>query len=415
MADRAIDAGTASELSADDLASATGPSEPSIFGAMPLHPVLADLLAALPPTRSTIEAFVHSQPLPLVEPGAATFLWLGAADQVELLRWINAGIDRAGFEPSALPGLWYLRIAVENAGRFEYKLGIRRGDNEEWILDPANPARAADPFGENSVCRTWGYERPTWSPPRGAPEGRFETVAVDSRAFGQTRQERVYLPAAYRCDGCYPLIVIHDGDDYMAYADLQASLDNLIDAGDIPPVVAVLSQTAHRMAEYPRGRRHARYLVQELLPVIRQRFAVSRDPAHCVLMGASLGAVASLATAFRYPGRFGGLILKSGSFVFDERKLRHRSHPVFHRVARLIRALKRAPNLPPTRAFVSTGELEGLASDNRVLASFLRERGCDVLFRSAWDGHHWHHWRDQLRDGLMWVLRTSDNDNQPRA
>jgi enterochelin esterase family protein len=35
----------------------------------------------------------------------------------------------------------------------------------------------------------------------------------------------------------------------------------------------------------------------------------------------------------------------------------------------------------------------------------LRPRGVDVLFKSAWDGHHWHDWRDQLRDGLTWVLR----------
>ena len=74
--------------------------------------------------------------------------------------------------------------------------------------------------------------------------------------------------------------------------------------------------------------------------------------------------------------------------------------PVFHRIARVMRALRRAPPLPPTRAFVSTGELEGLADENRALASFLRERGVDVLFKSAWDGHHWHNWRDQLRDGL---------------
>jgi enterochelin esterase family protein len=78
---------------------------------------------------------------------------------------------------------------------------------------------------------------------------------------------------------------------------------------------------------------------------------------------------------------------------------------VFFRIAQLVRALRRAPPLPQTRAFVSTGELEGLAGENRALASFLRERGVDVLFKSAWDGHHWHNWRDQLRDGLRWVLR----------
>ena len=131
-----------------------------------------------------------------------------------------------------------------------------------------------------------------------------------------------------------------------------------------------------------------------------------------MLLGASLGAVASLVTAFRYPGVFGGLVLKSGSFILDERKLARRPHPVFHRIARVMRALRRAPPLPPTRAFVSTGELEGLADENRALASFLRERGVDVLFKSAWDGHHWHNWRDQLRDGLRWVLRPGEDQTR---
>ena len=102
-------------------------------------------------------------------------------------------------------------------------------------------------------------------------------------------------------------------------------------------------------------------------------------------------------------------MLKSGSFILDRDKLAGRAHPVFHRVERLVRALKRAPKLPPTRAFVSTGELEGLAEDNEALAMFLRGHGVDVLFKSAWDGHHWHNWRDQLRDGLRWVLRPGED------
>jgi enterochelin esterase family protein len=375
------------------------------------HPAVADLVAGGTPDATALTAFLAQDPFPLVEPGAVTFAWRGNADRVDLVRFIHASASRAGF--ARLPGtdLWLLRLDVENDGRFEYKLAIGRNGGEEWIVDPLNPTRAEDPFGQNSVCRTFGYARPAWSEPRGAPAGHVETVQVESRVFGETRMERVYLPARYAAGHPCPLVVIHDGDDFMTYADLAVSLDNLIDAGDIPPVVAALVQSRDRTGEYPRGRRHARYLVRELLPALSDRFAISDRPGDRVLLGASLGAVASLATAFRYPGVFGGLVLQSGSFVLDERKLERRTHPVFHRVARLVRALRRAPPLPPTRAFVSTGELEGLADDNRALASFLRERGGDVLFKSAWDGHHWHNWRDQLRDGLRWVLAPGGNDN----
>jgi enterochelin esterase family protein len=370
----------------------------------PAHPAVAPLLAAGTPSQAAVDALLSEHSFPLVEPGAATFVYRGAAERVEVVRFIHANADR---EPlTRVPGseLWLARLPVPDGARFEYKLAITRGGAETWETDPLNPVHAEDPFGQNSVCRAFGYQRPAWSRPRGAPKGRIVDLAVRSRVFGEVRGERVYLPPGYDPGASYPLIVIHDGYDFVTYADLAVSLDNLIEAGDIAPVIAALVQTRDRMGEYARGRRHARYLVGDLLPALESRFAVSREPQERVLLGASLGAVASLATAFRYPGVFGGLVLKSGSFIFDPRKLERRPHPVFHRIERLVRALHRVGDLPGTRAFISTGEFEGLADENRALASFLRNRGADVLFRAAWDGHHWHNWRDQLRDGLMWVL-----------
>lgn len=375
-----------------------------VDGAETQHPALRQLLGSGVPSGDAIARFLADHDLPLIEPGAATFVWHGGAKHVELLRWIHAGVDRRPFRKVPDTSLWLLRIPVEDRGRFEYKLNIRRADHDEWVLDPLNPARAGDPFGENSVCRTWGYERPDWSQDRGAPKGSITPIDIVSKSFGETRSEKVYLPADYGTDKAFPLIVIHDGTDFMTYADLSVSLDNLIAAGDIPASVVALVQTRDRLGEYPKGRRHARYLVKELLPAVSAIYSISDRPQDRVLLGASLGAVASLSTAFRYPGVFGGLVLKSGSFILNRSKLHQRAHPAFHRVARLVRAVQRAPRLQNTRAFVSTGELEGLADENRALASFLQDRGVSVLFQSAWDGHHWHNWRDQLRDGLMWVL-----------
>jgi enterochelin esterase-like enzyme len=372
------------------------------------HPAI-EALAIAGPNGEAILAFLTEQPFPLVEPGTLTFAWHGEADRVHLVRWIHGGAGRLPFERLGDTDLWLLRLPVKDGGRFEYKLGIERGGREDLVVDPRNPDRAEDPFGENSEARTLGYERPEWSLPRGAPAGRIEDMAVASRAFGETRMVRVYLPAGHDPDAPLPLVVVHDGDDFVSYADLPAVLDNLIDAGDIPPVIAALVQTRDRLGEYSGSRAHARFLVADLLPALATRWRVAEAPADRVLLGASLGAVASLSTAFRHPGVFGGLVLKSGSFILDERKLARRPHAVFHRIARLMRALRRAPGLPGTRAFVSTGELEGLASENLALASFLRERGAAVLFKSAWDGHHWHNWRDQLRDGLRWTLRPGDD------
>ncbi len=375
----------------------------------PHHPDLARLLVGERPSEDAIAAFLDKATLPLVEPGFCTFLWRGEALRVALLRWIESGVEATPLDRLAETGLWHLRLPVRDGGRFEYKLAIERPDGEEWIVDPLNPDRATDPFGENSVCRTFGYARPDWTEPRGAPRGRIEPFAVVSGIFGETREERLYRPAGDDAGQARPLVIIHDGGDFIAHGNLAVSLDNLIAAGEIPPLAAALVQTRDRLGEYAGGRRHARYLVQELLPALEEHCPISSDPKERVLLGASLGAVASLATAFRFPGVFGGLVLQSGSFILDRRKLADRPHPVFQRIARLVQALKRAPELPETRAFVSTGELEGLADENRALARFLHERGVDVLFRSAWDGHHWQNWRDQLREGLRWVLGPAND------
>ena len=234
------------------------------------------------------------------------------------------------------------------------------------------------------------------------------TLAVTSEVFGHVRHEQVYsahgIEANPTASRRYPTIIVHDGGDFDAFGDLTISLDNLIADGSIPPLIAVLIQTHDRTGEYPRGRRHARYVVNELLPCISGRYPVTDEPSQRVLLGASLGAVASLSTVYRYPGVFGGIVLKSSTVVFDRSKLADRPHPVFHSTARLVEVLKRAPRMNGVRAFVSTGELEGLASDNRALAGMLEERGMHVRFQSSWDGHHWHNWRDQLRDALTWVL-----------
>jgi len=269
------------------------------------HPAISQLLAS-PVSTHAVQQFIAENRFPLVEPGAVTFVWLGHADSVSLLRWIHGGVDR--LELTRLPdtSLWFLKLPVKDNGRFEYKLCTLINGEEHWIHDPLNPARAGDPYGENSVCKTFGYERPQWTRPLGAPEGQIKALPVESLVFQETRHESVYLPAGYDPNKIYPLVIIHDGSDFVTYAHLSDSLDNLIASGTVAPMVVALVQTRDRLGEYARGRRHARYLVNDLMPMLEQQFSLSQRAEDRILLGASLGAVASLSTVFRYPGVFGG-------------------------------------------------------------------------------------------------------------
>ena len=379
------------------------PGTGAMLQGRPMHPRLAALLGR-GTDRRRIQRFLARNTLPLVEPEALTFLVLGEADAVYLRHFMNGIPNGVAFE--RLPGteFWHLRLALPEATRFEYKLDVVRNGHGSWINDPYNPRTATDPFGANSVGHGFGYAPPAWTRPEPeAPAGRIEDFSVRSRAFGETRPMRVYLPAGYAEDRAYPLAILHDGEDFAAHADLGPVLDNLIREGRVPPFVAALSQPGERNGEYTGDPRHADFLTEEALPALRGRFALRQDPQGTVLIGASLGAVASMATAHRHPGVYGALGLKSGSFIFDRGLLKTRD-PLFLRIADFVDRLWDSHERIPGRVFVGCGIHEGLIGQNRVLARFLRERGVAVRFIETRDAHHWQNWRDQLGDSLGWTL-----------
>ena len=336
---------------------------------------------------------------PIVEPGVVIFAWQGDADSVSLRHFLSRGDASFRFEREPGGKLWRLRLRVPDRARFEYKLEI----DGHWVQDPLNPAQATDPFGANSVCETFGYSAPDWVAPNPAiAAGSLEETTVYSPVFGEQRQLGIYRPAGYDEHGDYPLVVIHDGFDYVDHAALLPILDNLIAAGDLPPLVAALTQSPDRMVEYVDDSRHTEFVTSELLPAVEARCAVVQDPRHRILMGASLGAVACLSIAARAPQVFDGVVLKSGSFIFDPRLLETRAR-LFHSIMEFIDGLSREERLMH-RAFVCCGRFEGLVGENRRMAAFLRRAGVATRYVETRDAHHWHNWRDQIRAGLRWCL-----------
>ena len=300
---------------------------------------------------------------PIIEPDAVTFVWKGDADAVWLRHFMALEYESFPFTRVPNSNLWLLRLRVPQAARFEYKFDIVRNGHGEWINDPLNPRLATDPFGANSICETWGYATPDWARPGlGAATGKVEHFMVKSRSFATDREVGVYLPFGYDEGHSYPLVVIHDGYDYVDHAALLPILDNLIECGDLPPLIAALTQSPERSVEYVDDPRHVAFVTEELLPALEERYDVATNPRDRVLMGASLGAVASLSIAARTPRLFGGVVLKSGSFIFDQKLLATRTE-LFRQVSEFIDSLSEDERLLH-RAFVSCGRFEGLVDEN---------------------------------------------------
>jgi enterochelin esterase family protein len=121
-------------------------------------------------------------------------------------------------------------------------------------------------------------------------------------------------------------------------------------------------------------------------------------------MGASFGAVASLATAYRYPDVYGSLLVQSGSFVFTDIGNDHGGGPPFEPVVRFMNRYRAAPRRVADRMFVSCGIYEPLIVPNRSMVPVFEAAGMTVRYTEARDGHSWENWRDRLRDGLSWIF-----------
>jgi enterochelin esterase-like enzyme len=356
------------------------------------------------PDRRRIDRFLRANRFPVVEPHGVTFVYRGAAEVVRLRHWVFGLPSAQPLERVDGTDLWHLFLELPPGSRIEYKFEVVENGVERWINDPLNPVEAHDPFGANSVCSACGYERPDWTLEQaGTRPGSIDELRLESVVFGDERVVRLYLPPRFRRSRRYPLLIVHDGSDFRRYASLQTVLDNLIERLEIAPMIVALSDPRDRFAEYRGEERHGIFVVEELLPRLERELPLLETPAGRALMGASLGAVASLATAWRYPGVFGNLLLQSGSFAFSDIGP-HRRDPVFDPVVAFMNAYRANPGRPADRLYQSCGVYESLIYENRSMVPLFQDQGLQVRYEEARDGHHWENWRDRLQIGLSWLF-----------
>ena len=200
----------------------------------------------------------------------------------------------------------------------------------------------------------------------------------------------------------YPLLVVHDGGDFLQYAAAKVVLDNLIHRGEIAPTIVAFLHPKDRLVEYANSAEHARFLNDELCRTWNG-VPLERDRTGRTLLGASFGAIAALSTAYASPSTYGSLVLMSGSFVFADAGTDHGGGPVFDPVVKFVNRYRERPRRVAERLFVSCGLYEPLIIPNRSIVPIFESAGMRVRYVEARDGHTWENWRDRLRDALSWV------------
>ncbi|MGD0686553.1 MAG: alpha/beta hydrolase-fold protein [Streptosporangiaceae bacterium] len=358
-----------------------------------------------PGDPAVIDRFLARQDVPIVEGVHCTFLYQGEADEVHLIQRTFGLPERIPLRRLYDADLWYVVIELPEGSRIEYQLEVARGGQRERINDPLNPRLAHSPLGSSSVCYARGYEVPEWTrPDPEARPGSLVDLTVPSRALRRNCPVTLYLPARLRRSARYPLLVVHDGSDYLGYASAKTVLDNLIHRLDVAETIVAFISPGDRLTEYANSAAHARYLTAELLPRLEAEFPLAATPSARCLMGASFGAVAALSAAYRYPRVYGSLLLQSGSFVFTDIGNAHGGGPPFEPVVKFVNRYRAAPRQVADRVFVSCGVYEPLIVGNRSMIVVFEAAGMAVRYVEARDGHSWENWRDRLREGLSWIF-----------
>ena len=357
------------------------------------------------PAEPALQRFFERHTFPVVEGLHCTFAVRLEADEVFLRHRVVGLADPLPLR--RLPGtdLWWVVVELPRDSRVEYQFELRRGEHHERFNDPGNPRQARGPFGSSSVCHSTGYVTPDWAVfDPDARQGELVEITVPSRAQRRDNRVTLYLPARFRRTARYPLLVVHDGGDFLEYAGMKTVLDNLIHRLDMAETVVAFTHPGDRLVEYPNSSAHARWIATELLGRLEQDLPLAPGRAARALMGSSFGAVASLSTAVRHPDTFGGMLLQSGSFVFTDIGADHGEDPAFDPVVRFVNRYRARPARVVDRLFVSCGVYEDLIVQNRSMLPVFTEAGMEVDYVESRDGHNWESWRDRLRDGLSWIL-----------
>jgi enterochelin esterase-like enzyme len=208
-----------------------------------------------------------------------------------------------------------------------------------------------------------------------------------SRFLRNQRDLIVYLPPGYDAQPSrrFPVLYLHDGQNLFDGATsfipgmdwhVGHTADQFIQEGRVEPliIVGIYNAGKQRLGEYTptrmprlgggRANRYAKFLLEEVRPLVRRQYRVLEEGENTGIGGSSLGGLVSLYLGLRQPQIFGKIAALSPSVWWNERVI--------------LRFAGRAPVHVLPRIWLDIGTREGPRIVDDV------ERFRDVLIRKGW-------------------------------
>jgi enterochelin esterase family protein len=414
----------------------------------PLSPRLATLQDRLKAgDRNALNNFwkeISERGAPIIEPVAGsdrdvlvTMLWRGKEETK------NVFVFRLGDVSKPMvrlldTDLWYKTFQLQKGARFIYQLATNLPDPKEWRgitrfagdlrIDPLNPLQFTERWNEFnpyevtffSAVELPSAEPQIWNVARSTvPAGRLERERFTSKLLGNERPIWIYTPHGYSAEKKpYGLLVLSDGGLYVSTARVATTLDNLIAAGAIPPLVAVMVDNPDRWRELSCNSQYADFLAQEIVPWARANYHATDRPEQTIIGGTSLGGLQAGCVGLKHAEVFGNVLSQSGDFKWKpdgekEWEWLNRQFAASPRLplrfsfeAGLMEGtwwwrdlMARLPNPPPANLIDPT-----LLATNRNLRDTLLSKGYSVHYTEFNGNHGLFNWRGTLGSHLIALI-----------
>jgi len=252
-------------------------------------------------------------------------------------------------------------------------------------------------------------------PQEGVPQGEvIQGEFVSQKIYpGTVRDYWIYVPKQYDAEKPACLMVFQDGGGYVnpkGHSRVPTVFDNLIhkqempvtigvflNPGVIPPAIEGAKPRKNRSFEYDTlSDQYARFLLEEVLPMVEQRYNISPNPEHRATCGISSGGICAFTVAWERPDQFRKVLSYVGSFT----NIRGG-----HVYPSMIRKMEKKP----LKVFLQDGknDLDNLHGSwplaNQRMASALKYAGYEYKFVFGDGGHNGRHGGAILPDALRWL------------
>jgi enterochelin esterase-like enzyme len=230
---------------------------------------------------------------------------------------------------------------------------------------------------------------------------------------GTEREYAIYVPKQYDAKKPACLMVFQDGLNYLKN-DVRAAtvFDNLIAKKQMPVTIglfimpgkltsAATTQEAkqQRSVEYDTlSDAYARFLLEEMIPELEKKYAITKDPEGRAICGHSSGGICAFTVAWQRPDAFRKVVSHCGSFT----NIRGG-----HNYPSMIRLSENKP----IRVFLQSGAKDNdnprgnWPIANQDMASSLNFKKYDYQFVFGEGGHNLKHGGSIFPDTLRWLWR----------